>query len=87
MQTRIDAIKYNLEVLAWRVMQKQMPIAEVCMLKNFATTNLEYIANEAMQILGGAGYLRGAKVERSFRESKVRSIGGGASEVMKDLAA
>jgi acyl-CoA dehydrogenase len=31
--------------------------------------------------------LRGAKVERIFRETKVLSIGGGASEVMKDLAA
>ena len=45
------------------------------------------VAGEAVQIFGGAGYLRGAKVERIFRETKVLSIGGGASEVMKDLAA
>jgi acyl-CoA dehydrogenase len=87
MQTRVEAIKNNLDVLAWRVTQKQMPIAEVCMLKNFATTNLEYVANEAMQILGGAGYLRGSKVDRIYRETKVLSIGGGSIEIMKDLAA
>ena len=40
-----------------------------------------------MQILGGAGYLRGTAVERIYRETKVLSIGGGAEEIMKELAA
>lgn len=87
MRMRIEAMKANLDVLAWRVDHKQMPVAEVCMLKNFATTSLEWIANEAMQILGGAGYLQGSKVERIYRETKVLTIGGGSQEIMKDLAA
>ena len=40
-----------------------------------------------LQVFGGAGYLRGAKVERIYRETKVMSIGGGSVEIMKDLAA
>src|ERR1051325_9360278 len=40
-----------------------------------------------MQILGGAGYLRGSKVERIYRETKVLTIGGGSLEIMKGLAA
>jgi acyl-CoA dehydrogenase len=87
MRTQIDAVKAQLDLLCWRVSRKQMPVAEVCMLKNLATGTLEYVAGEAVQIFGGAGYLRGAKVERVFRETKVLSIGGGASEIMKDLAA
>ena len=87
MRTRINAVRSNLDVLTWRVQQKQMPVAELCMLKALATTTLEYVANEAMQILGGAGYLRGSKVERIYRETKVLTIGGGSLEVMKDLAA
>jgi acyl-CoA dehydrogenase len=87
MKASIDAVKAQLDILAWRVSNKQQPIAEVCMLKNAATRMLEQVAGEAVQILGGAGYLRGAKSERIFRETKVLSIGGGASEVMKDLAA
>jgi acyl-CoA dehydrogenase len=87
LKMRIDAVKAQLDVLCWRVAQKQMPVAEVCLLKNLATSTLEHVAGEAVQIFGGAGYLRGAKVERIFRETKVLSIGGGASEVMKDLAA
>ena len=44
------------------------------------------IANEAMQIFGGAGYLRGHPVERIYREAKVMAIGGGSAEIMRDLA-
>lgn len=86
MKMKVEAVKANLDILAWRVGQKQMPVAEVCLLKNFATTSLEWVANEAMQIFGGAGYLRGTKVERIYRETKVLSIGGGSIEIMKDLA-
>ncbi|MDP3293606.1 MAG: acyl-CoA dehydrogenase family protein [Nevskia sp.] len=87
MKMRIDAVKAQLDLLCWRIAQKQLPVADVCLLKNLSTSTLENVAGEAVQILGGAGYLRGARVERIFRETKVLSIGGGASEVMKDLAA
>jgi acyl-CoA dehydrogenase len=87
MAMKVNAVKANLEMLAWRVHQGERPVAEICMLKNLATTTLEYVANEAMQIFGGAGYLRGSKVERIYRETKVMSIGGGSVEIMKDLAA
>ena len=87
MAMKVNAVKANLEMLAWRVHHGERPVAEICMLKNLATTTLEYVANEAMQILGGAGYLRGSKVERIYRETKVMTIGGGSLEIMKDLAA
>ena len=82
----IGATRGYLEAVAWRVEQGQHPIAEVCMLKNQATQCLEHCAKEAVQILGGAGYIRGATVERIYRETKVLAIGGGAEEIMKDLA-
>lgn len=87
MAQRIGAARSALELLTWRVDQGQWPIAEVCMLKNTATQCMEYCAKEAVQILGGAGYIRGVKVERIYRETKVLSIGGGAEEIMKELAA
>lgn len=87
MKMRIDAVKAQLDLLTWQVSNRQAPIAGLCMLKNLATSMLEEVAGEAVQIFGGAGFLRGAKVERVFRETKVLSIGGGASEIMKDLAA
>ena len=87
MAMRINAVKSTLELLAYRVGQGEKPVAEICMLKNLATSAMEFCANEAMQIFGGAGYLRGSKVERIYRETKVMSIGGGSVEIMKDLAA
>jgi acyl-CoA dehydrogenase len=57
------------------------------MLKNQATQCMEFCAKEAVQIFGGAGFIRGVKVERIYRETKVLAIGGGAEEIMKELAA
>jgi acyl-CoA dehydrogenase len=62
-------------------------IAQVCMLKNHSTQTMQFCADQAVQILGGMGYMRGSKSERLYREVKVMMIGGGAEEVMKDLAA
>lgn len=86
MRMRIDAARAHLDLLAWRVSNRQMPVAEVCLLKNHATGMLEWVAGEALQVLGGAGYLQGSKVERIYRETKVLTIGGGSREIMKDLA-
>ncbi len=86
MAMRIEASQAMLEMLTWRLEQGDDPIAEICMLKNQATTTLAFCASEAVQIFGGAGFMRGAKVERIYREVKVNAIGGGAEEIMKDLA-
>ena len=44
------------------------------------------VAREAAQVLGGASYLKGSKVERIYREVRVNAIGGGSEEIMLDLA-
>ena len=62
-------------------------VAELCLLKNHATQAMQFCADQAVQILGGTGYVRGAKSERIYREVKVMMIGGGSEEIMKELAA
>ena len=52
-----------------------------------AVENAFKVAGEAVQALGGMGFMRGTKSERIYREVKVNMIGGGAEEIMKDLAA
>ncbi|MFT4571962.1 MAG: acyl-CoA dehydrogenase [Hyphomicrobiaceae bacterium] len=86
MSARIDAIEAYLNQICWMVNESEMPIAEICKAKFFATQALESIVSEAMQIFGGAGYLRGNVVERAYREVKVLAIGGGSEEIMRDLA-
>ena len=86
MAMKIEASQAMLEMLTWRLEQGENPVAEVCMLKNQATTTLAFCASEGVQIFGGAGFMRGVKVERIYREVKVNAIGAGTEEIMKDLA-
>ena len=62
-------------------------VAELCLLKNHSTQTMQFCADQAVQILGGMGYMRGTRSERIYREVKVMMIGGGAEEIMKELAA
>lgn len=62
-------------------------IAQTAMAKNHAARTMQFCADAAVQILGGSGYMRGVRVERIYREVKVVMIGGGAEEILKDLAA
>jgi acyl-CoA dehydrogenase len=87
MAMRVNATQAYLESTAWRVDQGENPVADICMLKNQATLTMEFCAREAVQIFGGAGFMRGPKVERIYREVRVNAIGGGAEEIMRDLAA
>jgi len=62
-------------------------VAELCLLKNHATQTMQFCADQAVQILGAMGFMRGTKSERIYREVKVMMIGGGSEEIMKELAA
>ena len=86
MAQRINASQAYLDQVAYRIHCKEQPIADICMLKNQATETMEYCAREGVQIMGGAGFMRGPKVERIYREVRVNAIGGGAEEIMRDLA-
>jgi acyl-CoA dehydrogenase len=87
MSARIDATEALIRNIAWLINEGEMPVAEICKAKFFASKGLEFCASEGMQILGGAGYLRGNRIERIYREVKVMAIGGGSEEILRDLAA
>ncbi|WP_460367183.1 acyl-CoA dehydrogenase family protein [Pseudomonas sp. Tul1A2] len=63
----------------------QSVIKEISMAKNFATDTSDRITTEAVQILGGLGYMRESLVERLYRDSRILSIGGGTREVMNEI--
>ena len=86
MSARIDMIEAYLNQICWHANEGDMPVAEISKGKFSASKALEFCASEAMQIWGGAGYLRGNPVERIYREVKVNAIGGGSEEIMRDLA-
>ncbi|TGK06985.1 acyl-CoA dehydrogenase [Leptospira semungkisensis] len=54
-------------------------------LKVFVTETAEEIANDAVQIHGGMGYMRECHVSRQFRDVKLGTIGGGTSEIQRSI--
>ena len=86
MSARIDGMDAYLNQVAEIMNTSDRPVAEISKLKFFCSGHLEWCAGQAMQIMGGAGYLRGNAVERIYRDVKVMAIGGGSEEIMKDLA-
>ncbi|MGN0065808.1 MAG: acyl-CoA dehydrogenase family protein [Nocardioides sp.] len=62
-------------------------IAQVCLAKETACQTATYVCDRAVQLHGGTGYMHGTEVERHYRDARLLPIGGGASEVLADLAA
>jgi acyl-CoA dehydrogenase len=63
------------------------PLLEAVVAKNVSVAACEWVVSEAVQIFGGMGYMRESVVERHYRDARILGIGGGATEVMTDLAA
>ncbi|WP_082482062.1 acyl-CoA dehydrogenase family protein [Aeromicrobium sp. Leaf245] len=55
--------------------------------KNVSVAAVEHVVHEAVQIFGGMGYMRESEIDRHYRDARILGIGGGATEVMKDLSA
>jgi alkylation response protein AidB-like acyl-CoA dehydrogenase len=45
------------------------------------------VADEAMQFMGGYGYMMEYPVQRSWRDSRLGRIGGGTDEIMREIIA
>ncbi|MER7558533.1 acyl-CoA dehydrogenase family protein [Nocardioides sp. NPDC126508] len=62
-------------------------IAEAALAKQTAVEACTWVVDQAVQLHGGTGYMHGTEVERHYRDARILPIGGGATEVMTDLAA
>jgi len=58
---------------------------EVSMAKIFSAKMGDYVATTCLQLHGGYGYMREYEIERFFRDVRINSIGGGTSEVLKEI--
>lgn len=86
MLKRIQATQAWIDHCAWQVLNGKAFPGDFALLKVQATQTMEFCAREACQILGGASFVRGSRVERIYREVRVMAIGGGSEEIMFDLA-
>jgi len=62
-------------------------VKEISMVKLFTADMAQKVAYDCVQLHGGYGYMREYAIERFFRDTRLMSIGGGTSEVMKEIIA
>jgi acyl-CoA dehydrogenase len=87
MAGRIDVVRTYVRSVAERIAAGEEVVAQVCIAKNTAVDACSFVVDKAVQLHGGMGYLRESEVERHYRDSRILGIGGGASEVLTELAA
>ncbi len=83
MATKIEASKLLVYNAAWLKDQGLDFVKEAAMAKLFASESAMEITAEAIQVLGGYGYVREGNVERFFRDAKILEIGEGTSEIQR----
>jgi alkylation response protein AidB-like acyl-CoA dehydrogenase len=89
-RAKLSRMEENLWV-AWQAVRAAAKCAahsepfkvQAYMAKVFATETALRITDEAIQILGGYGYMRDYKVEQNYRDARLLTIGEGASEILR----
>ena len=87
MALKIEAAKHLVYHAAWKKDNNMEVIKEAAMAKLFASESAMDICTEAIQVLGGFGYIHEYDVERFFRDAKILEIGEGTSEIQRIIIA
>jgi citronellyl-CoA dehydrogenase len=85
MATKIESARQMVYVTAWRFNNGEYPVREISMAKLHAARIACEVADECIQIHGGAGYMREYGVERVWRDMRLNRIGAGTDEIMLDV--
>jgi len=85
MATKIEAARQLVYTTAWRFANGEYPVREISMAKLYASRIAVEVADECIQIHGGAGYMREYDVERVWRDLRLNRIGAGTDEVMLEV--
>src|SRR5881398_186791 len=85
MATKIEAARQMVYTTAWRFNNGEYPVREISMAKLYASRMAVEVADECIQIHGGAGYMKEYGVERVWRDMRLNRIGEGTDEIMLDV--
>ncbi len=87
MKAQIEAARWLVYHAAWKKDQGEDYILESSLAKLYASEVASRVADEAVQIHGGYGYIRDYKVERLYRDARITRIYEGTSEIQKLIIA
>ena len=85
MATKIETARQLVYVTAWRFTNGEYPVREISMAKLYASRIAVEVADECIQIHGGAGYMKEYDVERVWRDLRLNRIGAGTDEIMLEV--
>jgi alkylation response protein AidB-like acyl-CoA dehydrogenase len=88
METELQAARIFLYQAAWKLDQKAPDATKHCaMAKRLVTDTAFRVANDALQLLGGYGYLADYGIEKLVRDLRVHQILEGTNEIMRVIVA
>ena len=87
MATAVDVARTYTRAAVDRIVAGDTDVRMVSMAKNAAVAACDLAVDTAVQLYGGMGYLRETEVERHYRDSRILGIGGGTTEIMKEIIA
>jgi acyl-CoA dehydrogenase len=87
MATAVDVARTYTHAAIDRIVAGDTDVRMVSMAKNEAVAACDLAVDTAVQLHGGMGYLRETEVERHYRDSRILGIGGGTTEIMKEVIA
>jgi alkylation response protein AidB-like acyl-CoA dehydrogenase len=85
MATKIESSRQLTYTTAWRFANGEYPVREISMAKLYASRIACEVADECLQIHGGAGYMKEYGIERVWRDLRLNRIGAGTDEIMLDV--
>jgi alkylation response protein AidB-like acyl-CoA dehydrogenase len=85
MATKIETARQLVYTTAWRFANGEYPVREITMAKLYASRIAVEVADECIQIHGGAGYMKEYGIERSWRDLRLNRIGAGTDEIMLEV--
>ncbi len=85
MASRLAAARALTNEVLLRHLRGEQVTGLAAMAKNTATDMCSFVVDEAVQIHGGYGYMRGVVVERLYRDARLYPIGGGTREIMNEI--
>jgi alkylation response protein AidB-like acyl-CoA dehydrogenase len=85
MATKIELARTMVYTTAWRFQNGEYPVREISMAKLNAARIAVEVADDCIQIHGGAGYMKEYGIERAWRDLRLNRIGAGTDEVMLDV--
>jgi alkylation response protein AidB-like acyl-CoA dehydrogenase len=85
MATKIETGRQMVYTTAWRLQNGEYPVREISMAKLYTARIAVEVADECIQIHGGAGYMKEYGIERAWRDLRLNRIGAGTDEIMLEV--